>query len=139
MEELTQRTIRTSLLALAALLLWTSCATNQRSRPFGEAVYGSSFICRSKPGAEKQLEKLMRETWETYLTEKRVFAQPHVVLRYLEDERTCYMELFQWVEWSAQENPSPRTQALWDQIYSLCEARDGKPGVEWTTGEMLKP
>ena len=139
METPTKRTNRASWVVLTALLLWTGCATNQRCRNAGEAVYGSNFICRAKPGAEMELEKLLREAWETCLNEGRVFARPHFVLRYLEDDRTCYLELYAWVEWSAQENPSSRMKALWDQIYSLCETKGGKPGVEWITGEVLAP
>ncbi|SRR6266446_5471494 len=95
-------------------------------------------IYRVKPGAEKELEGVLRRGWETYRKARMVSDQPHLCLRVREDERhTRYVEVFTWVGYFATEHSPDSVKRIWEQEGSLCEEREGHPAVEFREAEII--
>ena len=130
------------LLAATLLLSLSACSTaparRESSRP--EPVLA---IYRVRPGAEKELEAVLRSTWDTYRKERMVADRPHIWFRIKEldgtDERpetNRYVEVFAWVGYFATEYPPESVKRCWHKIRSLCQERNG-PAVQFCEGEAF--
>jgi len=134
-----------NLLTIFALILVTGCtSTNPRARvnrpetrPVPNLVM---IIYHVKSGSENQLKDLLDRTWTTYQRQQLVFDRPHFCVRVNEDnEHVRFVEMFSWVGPFAAEYPSGAITNLWAQMGSLCEDRDGNPGMEVRPAETLFP
>ena len=131
---------------IALLLVWlTGCSTvGHRDSVYYPATPNEPdpvlIIYHVKPGAEKELENLLKSTWEVYRKEGLVYDKPHICVRVNEDrERVRYVEVFTWVGIFATEYPPDSVKQLWAQIQALCEMREGNPGIEFRTAGILMP
>ena len=83
-----------------------------------------------KAGKERELEHALSRAWEIYRKERLVFVQPRVVVRTKEGGgKTRLVEIFTWVSSDAPDHAPPSVKAIWDEMQSLCEPRDGKKGI----------
>ncbi len=90
------------------------------------------------PGKEKELERTLATAWNVYRKERLVFEQPHVVIRGDEGTgKTRFVEIFTWVSPDAPDHAPPSVQALWEQMKTFCEARDGHTGIDGATVNLL--
>jgi hypothetical protein len=93
-----------------------------------------------KEGAEMELENLLKHTWKVYRKKQLVLDEPHICLRIVEGgQRVRVVEVLRWAGPFATEHPPESVSLLWEEMQSLCEARDGKPGIEVRRADILKP
>ena len=80
------------------------------------------------PGKEQEFQALLLHAWEVYRSEHLVYAQPHVVVRAVEDGgKVRFTEIFTWVH--APDNPPQAVKTVWQQEQDLCEARNGHKAI----------
>jgi hypothetical protein len=97
-------------------------------------------IYHVKPGAEDQLEELLKQAWSIYRREQLVCDKPHLLVRTREDAQNFrFIEVFSWVSWAATEHPPDAVNAILERIHSLCEARGGNVAVEFREAQILTP
>ena len=93
-----------------------------------------------KPGKEGEFQDALSRVWEIYRKEHLVFAQPHVIVRDKEDGgKTRFVETFTWVSHAGPEHVPDAVKTIWEQMQSLCEARNGHGGLEGGEVELLTP
>jgi hypothetical protein len=129
---------------LAVLLVpWIACSTTSRreSRPLPESDPETVLITyHVKSGKEEELQDALSRVWEIYRKEHLVFAQPHVIVRDKEDgDKTRFVEIFTWESHAGPEHVPDAVKKLWDQMQSLCEARNGHGGLEGSEVELITP
>ncbi|HLX70534.1 MAG TPA: hypothetical protein VKV04_12985 [Verrucomicrobiae bacterium] len=99
-----------------------------------------TVIYHVRPGSEHQLQAVLSETWQIYLKEGMVHADPHVLVKVREDEtRDCFIEVFTWTGCFAMEHPSATVQSQISKIEPLCEARKGSLAIEFRDTQMFAP
>ena len=124
--------------ALAAISL-TACSTTSRShhgsaKPDPETVLITYHV---KSGKEAELQAVLWRAWQIYRTEHLVFAEPHIILRDTEGDKTRFVEIFTWVSHAAPEHAPDAVTTIWEQEQSLCEGRGGHGGIEGGEVEIL--
>jgi len=93
-----------------------------------------------KSGKEADFQELLSRAWGIYRKEHLVFAQPHVIVQDKESgEQPRFIEIFTWVSHSAPEHAPDSVKTIWDQMQSLCEARDGHGGLVGGEVDLLAP
>ena len=97
-------------------------------------------IYHVKPGKEAELQTVLSRAWEIYRREHLVFAEPHILVRNIEDEgKTRFVEVFTWVSHSAPDRAPDSVKTMWEQEQSLCETRNGHTGIEGGEVDLLIP
>jgi hypothetical protein len=122
--------------ALLAVLLptLTGCSTARSSadRSVGRETAGKQTVLITyhvQPGKEAEFGAVLNRGWQVYRTERMVCAEPHIIVREVEDgNKPCFIEIFTWVK-SPDQAPAS-VKAIWNQEQSLCEARGGHRGIE---------
>jgi hypothetical protein len=127
--------IRITCSLLAVLLpVLTGCSTARSSadRPAGRETAGKETVLITyhvQSGKEAEFGAVLNRGWEVYRNEHMVSAQPHIIVREVEDgNKPCFVEVFTWIK-SPDQAPDS-VKAVWDQEQSLCEARGGHRGIE---------
>jgi hypothetical protein len=93
-----------------------------------------------KSGKEAEFQELLLRVWGIYRKEHLVFAQPHVIAQDKESGgKPRFIEIFTWVSHSAPEHAPGSVKTIWDQMQSLCEARDGQGGLVGGEVDLLAP
>jgi hypothetical protein len=93
-----------------------------------------------KPGKEGEFQEALSHVWEIYRKQHLVFTEPHVIVRDKEDGgKTGFVEAFTWVSHAGPEQVPDSVKKIWDQMQSLCEARNGHDGLEGGEVELLTP
>jgi len=96
---------------------------------------------RVKPGEEAAFEELLRHHWPTLHQLGLATAAPSLIYKghepLPEDHKAkgpvFYTEIFTW---SSAEGPGrahevPEVMAIWEPMGALCEARNGRPAMEF--------
>jgi hypothetical protein len=118
------------------LLALTGCSTTHpaesaKARP--ETVIVTYHV---QPGKAAELQRLLAHAWDVYRDEHLVYAKPHVIVRKTEDGgNTSFIEIFTWVK--APDHAPASVMTVWQQEQSLCEARDGRRGIEGGPVELV--
>ncbi len=98
----------------------------------GRAPTPMLVIYHVKPGAERQLEAILKDRWHVYQQERLARSEPHVLVRAHEDElHEYYIEIYTLTGCFATEYPSVRVQTLEAEAAALCESRGGHLAVEY--------
>ena len=127
------------LLALGLLAL-TACSTTSRTQHDSSKVDTETVMVtyHVKPGKVAELQAVLERAWQLYREDHLVFAAPHIVVRDTEaGGQTRLVEIFTWVSHAAPEHAPESVKALWEQEQSLCEARNGRGGIEGGEVEMV--
>ena len=128
---------------LAALLVpWIACSTTQREsdRSSGGDPEMVLVTYHVKSGKEDELQDVLARAWKIYRKEHLVFALPHVIVRENDGgDQTRFVEIFTWVSHAAPEHTPDAVKKLWDQMQSLCEARNGHSGLEGGEVKLVAP
>jgi len=128
--------------ALAAVSLM-ACSTTPGSKNHDLSESSAETVLityRVKPGKEQRFQEALSRAWDIYRKEHLVFAQPHFIIRdKASGDRTRFVEMFTWVSHHAPDHAPDSVKNIWDQMQSLCEARDGHGGVEGGEVELLIP
>jgi len=126
-----------SLVSLTACSTTPRCGSHRSSGGDPETVLVTYHV---KAGQEEEFQNALSRVWEIYRKEHLVFAQPHVIVRDREDgDKTRFVETFTWASHSGPERVSDSVKKIWEQMQSLCEARNGHGGLEGGEVELLTP
>jgi hypothetical protein len=131
-------------ITLALLSLVTACSTtrpdqrharNTKSPP--ETVMVTYHV---RPGTEDQFQHVLADVWAFYRKQHLVFAEPHIIARADDGPGTTrFIEIFTWVSHTAPEHVPVSVSKFWDQMQSLCEPRDGHPGIDGGEVDLITP
>jgi len=127
---------------VALALLTAGCAAPPKNNHASASPETVLITYHVKPGKEKELQEVLARAWKAYRQEHLVFAQPHVIVQDKEHgDKTRLAEIFTWVSGNAPEHArdSVSVKTLWDQMQSLCEARDGNGGLEIGAVDLIMP
>ena len=131
---------------VVALLGVAGCSTTRQT---GEANAATAKVATTKPGPEtvlvtyhvqlgreKELQTLLARAWAAYRSQNMVSARPHIIVRQVEEGgQLRFVEVFTWVK--PPDDPPASVRALWQQEQSLCEARNGRTGIEGGPVELV--
>jgi hypothetical protein len=93
-----------------------------------------------KPGQEEQLQDTLARAWALYQKEHMVAAQPHILVRDNDvGGRVRFLEIFTWASHAAPKDAPDSVKTIWGQMQSLCEPRDGHPGLDGGEVDLLVP
>jgi len=100
-------------------------------------------ICqyRVAKGSEREFTKLLERHWPLLRELKLVTRKRPRHYRGAEfDGRPIFFEIFEWVDGDAHKLASqhPDLMAIWERMDKLCEARDGRPNMEFPHAVELK-
>ena len=133
----------THFLLAVSLVPLIACSTTPRgesNRSSGGDPETVLVTYHVQPGKEVEFQEILSRVWEIYRKEHVVFAQPHVIVRVKEDgDRTRFVETFTWVSHAGPEHVPDSVKTIWEQMQSLCEARNGHDGLEGGEVELLTP
>ena len=95
-----------------------------------------TVIClyRVKAGQEKQFARLLERHWPTLRALRLVTAKKPRHFRGAEhDGAPLFVEIFEWIDAKAsgEAHTHPEVMAIWEPMDVLCEARAGKPNMEF--------
>ena len=95
-----------------------------------------TVIChyRVKPGNETQFEALLTEHWPTLQRLGLVTDTPsqHFKGQEQDNGQPIYFEIFEWHDGASERaHEHPEVMAIWEPMDGLCEARSGKPNMEF--------
>jgi hypothetical protein len=97
-------------------------------------------ICHVQAGKEKAFEDVLARTWAIYQREHLVEAQPHLLVQGTEqDGKPFFAEVFTWVSHRAPDHAPAPVQAVWKEMQALCEARQGRPGIDFSEVNIILP
>ena len=129
------------LLPVFLLATLTACSTsNIKTSDPGSTKSPETVLItyRVKAGKEAEMEQVLNRAWGIYRQEHLVFARPHLIVRDEEkDGKTRMVEIFTWVSHKAPDHAPASVKAAWNDMMSLCEARDGHGALEGGEVELV--
>ena len=135
-------------LSLSALLLFllTACSTAPRPHHHADAAKGDSkpetvlVNYYPKSGQDMELQDVLARAWKLYRSEGMVLASPHVIVKEWDPNTGAHItEIFTWVNHSVAENAPDSVKKIWSQEQSLCEPRNGHPGLGGGEVQLVAP
>jgi len=135
------RTTRLAAVAAGLLLLGGLSVTLARPQEpdemLPETVLSTYHV---QAGKEKAFEDVLARTWAIYQREHLVEAQPHLLVQGTEqDGEPFFAEVFTWVSHRAPDHAPATVQAVWKEMQALCEARQGRPGIDFSEVNVIVP
>jgi hypothetical protein len=125
---------------IMGLLLLSGCASTPAPRASTPAPETVMITYHVKTGQEAALQDVLARAWAIYQQEHLVLAEPHVVVRGNENgEQPVYKEIFTWVSSAAPDNAPDSVKAIWGEMSSQCEARNGHDALEISQTELVVP
>jgi hypothetical protein len=139
-----QRQIATTAFAvlLLSFAILAGCSTKQpksknafRDRP--ETVLVTYHV---RMGKEEDFKDLLERAWKIYRSENLVKSEPHLVVRFGEENQTVgYIEVFTWVNHAAPLKVPDSIKKIWAEEHGMCEARSGRTDIGGGEVELLAP
>jgi hypothetical protein len=107
-----------------------------------ERAMPNRVIChyRVAPGNEQAFEALLADHWPTLERLELVTSEPPQHYRGAEHDngQPIYFEIFDWCDGAVDRaHEHPEVMAIWERMDQLCEARGGKPNMEFPHVEPL--
>jgi len=101
----------------------------------------SLCIYRVKTGSESAFKKLLAKHWPTLLKVGLAADVPSTIYQGSEGEkRPIFVELLNWKDATGahRAHELPEVMAVWEPMGKLCEARDGRPAMEFPIVEPIE-
>ena len=101
----------------------------------------SLCVYRVKPGSESAFEKLLAKHWPTLRRVGLAADTPSTIYRGAEGEgQPIFVELLHWKDEHGAERAHelPDVMAVWEPMGKLCEARAGRPSMEFPLVEQIE-
>jgi hypothetical protein len=86
---------------------------------------------RVKPDQLDAFLHLMPDYWTALHSRGLVVAEPHILLRGVENGKPIVVEVFSWKNHEVPDHVPPAIQLYWDKINNMVEDRDGHKGIEF--------
>jgi hypothetical protein len=87
----------------------------------------------AKAGSEAELAAVIARHWDTARRLNLVLDSPHLTVRGTEGDRQVYfVDIFAWRDASVPDHAPAEIQKIWADMNRLVEARNGKPGLEFS-------
>jgi hypothetical protein len=123
-----------SLLAAAALAITLSLfaqkVANELPGPRAETIYSIAHV---KRGMETRYAELSAKSWAIYRRLDLVLPAPHIVVRGVDSQDLPYfVEIFTWRSAAIPDHAPAQVRAVWQELESACEKRNGRPGIDFT-------
>lgn len=101
-----------------------------------------TVVCsyRVKAGKERQFRKLLDRHWPTLKRLGPVASPPRLIGRGIDKHnRGDFVEVFAWKDEKAVRSAHtfPDLMSIWEPMEALCEARGGRPAMEFPAFEQL--
>ena len=122
---------------LSLLVGAIGCATSTTVLAAGDDAETVMVTYRVKAGQEAALRKVLVRHWSTVRRLNLVRRSPHLVVRRKDGGTVIMIELFTWRSASTPDYAPAEVEKLWDEMNRLVESRDGKPGVDFSTVEIV--
>jgi hypothetical protein len=123
-----------------SLLALTACSSPTALRHNDPSPETMLITYHVKAGKEAELHEVLSQAWEVYRKEHLVLIQPHTIVRDKEGGgKTRIIEIFSWVSPDAPDHAPDSVRKIWDRMQSLCEARNGREGLELGQVELVAP
>jgi hypothetical protein len=106
-----------------------------------QAMVTSLCIYRVKSGSEAAFKKLLAKHWPTLRRVGLGADAPSTIYQGSEgDKKPIFVELLNWKDKSGAERAHeiPDVMAVWEPMGKLCEAREGRPAMEFPLVEKLE-
>jgi len=100
----------------------------------------SMCVYQVRAGAEPEFEQLLRKHWPTLNQLELVTDKPATAYRgHNDDGAPFFVEFIEWRDATAPDTAHalPEVAAIWEAMGPLCEARNGKPPMEFPTVENI--
>ena len=102
----------------------------------------NKVIChyRVAKGNEREFERLLRDHWPALHRLGLVTEEPSQKFKGEEQDnrQPIYFEIFDWLEGAVDRaHEHPEVMAIWEPMDQLCEARGGKPNMEFPHVQIL--
>jgi hypothetical protein len=137
MNRITQVTAVGVALLAASALSFAHARSEMRDDDSPETILSTYH---AKKGHDKELADALARTWQTYQNERAVFPQPHFLVRATDNQGNVdFTELFTWVSGEIPDHAPDSIKTRWNELQSLCEARNGHKGIEGDAVEILVP
>ena len=97
-------------------------------------------IYQVRAGAEREFEQLLGKHWPTLQKMELVTEKRSQAFRGENDDKSVFfVELIEWLDATAPETAHelPEVAAVWEAMGRLCEARGGKPPMEFPHVERI--
>lgn len=101
----------------------------------------SLCIYRVKAGSESDFRKLLGKHWPTLLRVGLAADVPSTIYQGSEGEKQpLFVELLHWKDGTGahRAHEIPAVMAVWEPMGQLCEARAGRPAMEFPLVEPIK-
>lgn len=101
----------------------------------------SLCIYRVKAGSEAAFRKLLAKHWPTLLRVGLAAEVPSTIYQGAEDEgEPIFVELLHWADPDGADRAHeiPDVMAVWAPMGKLCEARKGRPAMEFPRVEQIQ-
>jgi hypothetical protein len=100
----------------------------------------SLCIYRVKNGSEKPFRGLLGKHWPTLRRVGLGASTPSTIFQGTDDDGPIFFELLHWKD---DEGPNraheiPDVMAVWEPMGKLCEARNGRPAMEFPRVEQVE-
>jgi hypothetical protein len=120
--------------ALIFITALAGCSTIQVTPSANSETVMVTYHVRA--GKEADFQVLLARAWQTYQSEKMVYAKPHIVVQDTEDGgKSRFVEIFTWIQ--APDHAPESVKPIWSEEHSLCEARDGKSDIEFSVVQIV--
>jgi hypothetical protein len=115
---------------ISVCILTMGLAADQLPGPGTETIHSVAHV---KPGHETEYAKLSEKAWALYKRLGFVLDRPHVVLRGSDEKgRPYFVEVFTWKSPDIPDHAPAEVKAIWQQLEEACEARDNRPGIDFS-------
>ena len=129
------------LIAVTILALATIASSAQTPSPASPDSSPETVIAtfRVKPAQIDAFLALMPNYWAALRERNMVLAEPHVLMRGMENGKPIVVEVFTWRTHDVPDSVPSAIQAYWDKFNAMVETRDGKPGIEFPEMTLIQP
>jgi hypothetical protein len=118
-------------LAFVLALLLAPTSRDVRAQATGNDPETVMVILHVRHGSEDQLAQVIANHWETARRLNLVLDTPRVTLKGMESGGdTYFVDIFTWRDASIPDSAPTAIQALWGEMNTLVESRNGKRGIE---------
>ena len=92
-----------------------------------------------KADAEAALARVIAEHWRVARHMNLVRASPHIVLQGGDKQNRYIVEILTWRDGSIPDTAPDAITRLWQEMGKYVEARDGRPGIDFSPVIVLVP